>query len=130
MQIRRKRDLSAFYKVDPLLLWFFNIVDYRKRVILTYFADNYAFQSHAPDISCSDNYLYCSYKGGANAGDDFGMPDWEIHDIIMRHSLHYLETNEQHKNQEHIIIAKEIDIRTSRFKLKKSEMAYGYSSTN
>ena len=43
MQIRRKRDLSAFYKVDPPLLWFLNTVGYCKCLVLTCFVDDYAF---------------------------------------------------------------------------------------
>ncbi len=96
MQIRREGDLSAFHKVDPPLLWFFNTVGCRRRLVLACFADNSAFGSHAPDISCCDNCLYSSYEG-ANAGDDSGVPDWELHDITMRHSLRYLETNEWHR---------------------------------
>ncbi len=56
------------------------------------------------------------------------MPDWELHDITMRHSLHYLEINEWYRHQERIAIAKKIDIHTARFQLKESEKAYRHSS--
>ncbi len=61
-------------------------------------------------------------------GDYSGVPDWELHDIIMRHFLHYLETNKWHRHQKRITIAKKIDIHTVRFELKKSEKVYGHSS--
>ena len=54
-------------------------------------------------------------------GDDFDMPDWELHDVTIRHSLRYFKTNKWHKHQEPIIIAKKIDIRIARFELKESE---------
>ncbi len=97
-----------------------------RRLVLACFADNSANGSHAPDISCCDNCLYSSYEG-ANAGDDSGVPDWELHDVTMRHFLRYLEINKWHRHQERIAIAKEINIRTARFELKKSEKAYGYA---
>ncbi len=74
MQIRREGDLSAFHKVDPPLLWFFNMVGCRRRLVLACFADNSAFESYTPDISCCDNCLYSLYKG-ANTGDDSDVPD-------------------------------------------------------
>ncbi len=123
IQIRKEGDFSAFYKVNLPLLQFLNMVDGHKYLVLTCFVNNFAFESHAPDISCYDNCLYSSYKG-ANRGDDFGIPDWELQDVTMRYSLCYLEINEQHRHQEHITIAKEIDIRTTRFELKENKKIY------
>ncbi len=129
MQFKREEDLSGFHKIDPPLLWFLNTVGCCRRLVLASFADDSAFRSHALDISCCDNYLYSSYEG-ANGGNDSGVPDWELHDVTVRHSLHYLETNEWHKHQERIAIAKKIDIYTARFELKESEKVYGYSSAS
>lgn len=92
IQIRKEKDLSVFHKVDPLLLWFFNMVDYCKCLVLICFADDSAFGGYVPDISCYDNYLYRSYNS-ANMEDDSGVSDWELYNIIMRHFLDYLETN-------------------------------------
>ncbi len=114
MQIRREGDLSAFHKVNPPLLWFFNTVGCRRRLVLAYFADDSAFGSHIPDISCCANCLYSSYKG-VNARDDSDVPNWELYDVTMRHFLRYLETNEWHRHQKRITIAKEIDIHIARF---------------
>ena len=91
--------------------------------------NDYTFWSYILDISCYDNCLYSSYKG-ANARDDSGMLDYELHDIIMRHFLCYLETNEWHRYQECIAILKEIDICIARFELKESEKAYRYNSAD
>ncbi len=126
MQIRKKRDLSAFHKFDPPLLWFLNTIGYRRRLVLAWFADDSAYRRFAPDISCCDNCLYSLYKS-ANAEENSGVPEWELHDVTMRHSLRYLEANEWCRHQENIAIAKEIDIRTARFALKESEKAHGHS---
>lgn len=48
----------------------------------------------------------------------------------MRHFLCYLEINKWHRYQKHIAITKDIDIRTARFKLKKSEKAYRQNNAN
>ena len=92
MQIRRRGDFSAFYKVDQLLLWFLNTVGCRRRLVLICFADDSTFGSHALDISCCNNCFYSLYKN-ANARNDSDIPDWELHNVTMRHFLHYLETN-------------------------------------
>ncbi len=126
MQIRKEGDLSAFHKVDPPLLWFLNTIGCHRRLVLACFADDSAYGRFAPDISCCDNCLYSSYES-ANAEEDSDMPEWELHDVTMRHSLRYLETNEWCRHQEDIAIAKRIDICTARFALKKSEKAHGHS---
>lgn len=126
MQIRKKGDLSAFHKVNPPLLWFLNTTGCRRRLALACFADDSAYGNLVPKISCCDNCLYSLYES-TNAEEDFGVPEWELHDVTMRHSLRYLETNERHRRQEEIEIAKEIDIRTARFALKESEMAHRHN---
>ncbi len=126
MQIRREGDLSAFHKVDLLLLWFLNTISCRRRLVLACFADDAAYGRLAPDISCYDNYLYSSYES-ANAEEDSGVPEWELHDVTIRHFLRYLETNDRRRHQKDITITKEIDIRTARFALKESEKAHGHS---
>lgn len=75
---------------------------------------------------CYNNYLYSLYKS-INAKKDSGVPKWELHDVIMRHLLHYLETNKRYKHQENIKIAKKIDICTARFALKENEMTHGHN---
>ena len=77
-------------------------------------------------MSCCNNYLYSSYES-ANAEEDSGVSEWELHDVTMRHSLCYLETNKQHRRQKDIEIAKKIDIHTIRFALKESEKAHGHN---
>lgn len=89
-------------------------------MIFTCFTDNSTYGRLALNISCCNNCFYSLYKN-VNAEKDFGVPEWKLHDITIRHFLYYLETNERHKVQENIIIAKETDIRTTRFALKKSE---------
>lgn len=93
MQIKKEGVLSAFYKVDLPLLWFLNGVGYHRCLVLACFADDSIFRNQVLDIFYCDNHLYSSYKN-TNAGDDSGMPDWELYDIIIRHSLRYLKTNE------------------------------------
>ena len=107
MQIRREGDLSAFHKVDLLLLWFLNTISCRRRLVLACFTDDAAYGRLAPDISCYDNYLYSSYES-ANAEEDSGVPEWELHDVTIRHFLRYLETNDRRRHQKNITIAKEI----------------------
>ena len=126
IQIRKEGDLSAFYKVDPPLLQFLNTTGCCRRLALACFADDCAYGNLAPKMSCCDNCLYSSYKS-ANAEENSGVPEWELHDVTIRHSLHYLETNKRHRRQEDIEIAKEIDIRTARFTLKESEMTHGHN---
>ena len=126
MQIRKEGDLSAFHKVDPPLLWFLNTTGCRRRLALACFADDSVYGNLAPKMSCCDNCLYSSYES-ANAEEDSGVPKWELHDVTMRHSLRYLETNKRHRRQEDIEIAKEIDICTARFALKESEKADGHN---
>ena len=77
-------------------------------------------------MSCCNNYLYNSYKS-THAEEDSGVPEWKLHDVTMRHSLRYLETNKWHRRQEDIKIAKKIDIRTTRFALKESEKAHRHN---
>lgn len=74
MQIRRKRDLFAFYKVDPLLLWFLNTIGCYKRLVLDCFTYNSAFRGHISDIFSCDNCFYSSYKA-ANARNDSSVPN-------------------------------------------------------
>lgn len=105
MHIRKIGDLSAFYNVDPPLLWFLNITGCYKRLALACFADYSAYRNLTPKMSCCNNFLYSSYKS-VNAEKDSGVPEWELHDVIMRHSLRYLETNKRHRRQEDIEIAK------------------------
>lgn len=69
-----KGDLSTFYKVDCLLLWFLNMVGYCQRLVLTCFADDSVFGSYIIDISYWNNYFYSSYES-ANNEDDSKMPD-------------------------------------------------------
>ncbi len=126
MQIRKEGDLSAFHKVDPPLLWFLNTIGCRRRLVLACFADDSAYGRFAPDISYCDNFLYSSYES-ANVEEDSGVPEWELYDVTMRHSLRYLETNEWYRHQEDIAIAKEIDIRTARLALKESEKVHEHS---
>ncbi len=59
--------------------------------------------------------------------EDYGLLEWELYGVTMRHSLRYLETNKWCKHQKDIAIAKEIDICTARFGLKENEKAYGHS---
>lgn len=127
MQIKRKRDLSVFPKVYPLLLGFLNTVGYYRHLILVCFADNSAFASLAPNISCNNNYLYSLYKG-VNAGDKIDILDWELLHVIIRHFLYYLEINEWHKHQKDIAIAKKIDICIARFELKANESIYRHNN--
>ena len=42
MQIRKEGNLSAFHKVDPPLLWFFNTTGCHRRLALVCFADDSA----------------------------------------------------------------------------------------
>ena len=126
MQIRKKGDLSVFHKVNPLLLWFLNTTSCHRQLALACFANDSAYGNLAPKMSCCNNCLYSSYES-TNAEKDSGMPEWELHDVTMRHSLRYLETNERHRRQENIKIAKEIDIRTTRFAFKESEKANGHN---
>lgn len=93
IQIRKERNLSTFYKVNSLLLWFLNMISYCKRLVLTCFADDSVFGSHALDIFCCDNYFYSLYEG-INVKNDSDVPDWKLYDVTIRHFLHYLETNE------------------------------------
>lgn len=44
----------------------------------------------------------------------------------MKSSLHYFETNKWYKNQEDIVITKDIDICTAKFELKESEKTQGH----
>lgn len=74
MQVKRKKDLSTFYKVDLPLLWFFNIVGCCRHLVFACFADDSIFGSHVPDISGCDNYFYSIYKG-VNMGDDSDVPN-------------------------------------------------------
>ena len=74
MQIRKKKDLSTFHKVDLILLWFFNIVSYRRCLVFACFIDDSAFGNYIPDIFCYNNYLYSSYKG-INMRNNFDMPN-------------------------------------------------------
>lgn len=126
MQIKKK-DFSTFHKVNLLLLCFLNTVGCRRYLELACFVDNSGFGSHISDISCDDNCLYNLYKG-ANIRDDFGVPNWKLYDITIRHFLRYLEINKWYRHQKRIAIAKEIDIYTVRFELKESEKLYGYSN--
>lgn len=116
IQIRKERDLSAFHKVDPSFLWFFNITSYCTQLALACFADDSIYGNLISKMFCYNNYLYSLYKS-VNAKKDSGMPKWKLHDVIMRHLLHYLETNKRYKRQENIKIAKKIDIHTARFAL-------------
>lgn len=103
------------------------MIDCCRRLILTCFANNSVFGSHVLDISCYNNYLYCSYNS-VNMEDNSDVSDWELYNIIMRYFLYYLETNKWHRYQKCITIAKEMDICTTKFKLKESEKIYGYSN--
>lgn len=77
MQVRKKGDLSAFHKVDPPLLLFFNIIGCYKRLIFTCFINNFAYKRLTPDISCCHNYLYSSYES-ANMEEDSGVLEYEL----------------------------------------------------
>ncbi len=129
IQIRREKDLSIFYKIDPPLIWFLNTIGCHKCLVLVCFVDDTAFGSHAPDISCCNNCFYNLYES-VNAGEDSSVPNWELYDVIIRHFLHYLKTNKWYRHQEHIAIAKIINIRIARFELKESEKIYGHSNTS
>lgn len=61
MQIRKKRDLFIFYKVNLLLLWFFNMVSYNRCLILICFVNNFIFVGYTLNILCYDNYFYNLY---------------------------------------------------------------------
>ena len=74
MQIRKERDFSTFYKVNPPLLWFLNITDCHRRLALAYFADDFAYGNLAPKMSCCNNCLYNLYKS-ANTEKDSGVPE-------------------------------------------------------
>ena len=95
-------------------------------MVLTCFTNDLAYRRFATDISCCDNCFYSLYKS-ANAEKHSGIPDWKLHDVIMRHSLRYLKTNEQYRHQENIAIVKKIDICIARFILKESEKIHGHS---
>ena len=71
-----------------------------------------------------NNCLYSSYKS-ANMEEDSVLPEWELHDVTMRYSLNYLETNKRYRRQKDIEIAKKIDIRTTKFAPKEIKSTYG-----
>lgn len=83
--------------------------------------DDFAFENHTQNIFCCNNYLYSLFTG-ANAGNDFGIPNWELHDVIMRYFLCYLEINKWYKHQKRFIITKEINIYTTKFRFKKMKI--------
>lgn len=103
------------------------MIGYCKCLVFTCFADDSTFRSHVSDISCYNNCLYNLYEG-INIGDNFNIPNWKLHDIIIRHFLCYLEINKWHKHQKYIGIAKKMDIYTTRFELKENRKAYRYNS--
>lgn len=103
--MEEKKNLFTFHKVDLPLLWLFNTVGYCRCLVPTCFANDFAFRNYSPDISCYNNYFYSLYKG-ANAKDDFVIPDWNVYDITMRYFLYYLETDEEYKYQKRIAIPK------------------------
>lgn len=74
MQIRKESDLSAFYKVNTLLLWFLNMISCRKRLVFACFTNDFMFGNLISDISCYDNYFYSLYEG-VNAGENSDVSD-------------------------------------------------------
>lgn len=93
IEIRKERDLFAFYKVNLLLLWFLNTISCHKQLVLACLADDSAYKCFALDISCCDNCFYSSYES-ANVEEDSGVRKWKLYNIVIRYFLHYLETNE------------------------------------
>ena len=77
---------SAYYKLDPALLWFINTSGCCQRLILAYFMYNRAFQHLAP-ISCCDNYIYARVPPKT-------VPEFQIKKVTTRMSMMYYQTTE------------------------------------
>lgn len=68
----KKGDFSAFYKVNPLLLYFFNSINCCRQLALTCFANDSIHRNLVLKILCYNNYLYSLYKS-INIEDDFDV---------------------------------------------------------
>lgn len=58
MQVRKKKDLSAFYRIKLLLFWLINTTRCHGLLILTYFTDKYAFVKLSNTTYYYDYYYY------------------------------------------------------------------------
>lgn len=126
IEIRKKKYLFTFHKIDLLLLWFFDTIGSHKQLVLACLAGNSAYKRFVSNISCYHNCLHSSYES-PNVEKNLDILKWKIYNVTIRHFLHYLKINKWCRHQKNIATAKEIYICTAKFAFKKSKKIYEYS---
>ena len=93
-QIRQKEQLDPYHKVDPTLLWFVNIIDCQRRLILAYSMQVSILTMSYPFDGC-DNSIYKYDRNG-----DISV--YNIHDITTRYAICYFDSKDW-KSQEILV---------------------------
>ena len=82
-QIRWKKQLDFYHKVDPTMFWFVNTIGYRQRLILVCSMQASAFTILYP-LDCFDNYI--------NKNDwNKDVPVYNIHNITAKQFICYFD---------------------------------------
>lgn len=101
LQTKRESSPSAYYQVDPAVLWFINTTGCRRRLALACFTDDLAFKICARG-NCCDN---CMYALAEEANID--VPAFECQDVTAQHTIRYKNTK---KYKRELVAAKQKEL--------------------
>lgn len=87
-----KKTGNIYKKTDPGILWFLNISKCKRGLILACFICKKTFKLFPDLINCYDNYIYNHINIGK-------IPDFELHNVIVRLAMIYKMTLEYSKCQ-------------------------------
>lgn len=94
MQIRKKKSLNTYHRVDPSLLWYVNTVGCLRRLILACFICPTAFrQYHNNNDTRYDSCLY-------QAVGPTNTPSFRLHGVSSCYTVYYHTTGEY--EQQHV----------------------------